>query len=348
MRIAYILPSLANKGPVIVVKELVAGLVVAGHDCIVFYFDNIVELEMDCTVRKIKLWDKIDFNDFDIIHTHMFRPDLYVRMHRSKNNSSLFVSTLHNPINYSQLKLSMSNLKALILHVLWNQSLKTFDKIVVLNKETKKDIEKNISNINVRIIFNGRNIATNHRISNEEDRFILEGIKEKYILIGTTSSIDKRKNLSQVVQSLVYLPGYAFVVVGDGPERLELQKLARQLMVSDRCIFLGYRQDAVKYQSYFDIFIMSSLSEGFPLALIEAAAYAKPTALSNISILTSIISSKEVVFFQIGNVNSLVQSITYLFENKESYSYSIREYYEKYLSRDNMIENHLILYHNKL
>lgn len=47
------LPNLSNTGPNIVAKDLCTGLVRKGHVCQVFYFDDIVELDMPCSIERI-------------------------------------------------------------------------------------------------------------------------------------------------------------------------------------------------------------------------------------------------------------------------------------------------------
>ena len=44
MKIAYIIPSLANKGPILVVRDLCVELLKIGHFCDVYYFDEIIKL----------------------------------------------------------------------------------------------------------------------------------------------------------------------------------------------------------------------------------------------------------------------------------------------------------------
>lgn len=83
MKIAFLLPSLANKAPIIVANELVRLLLEKGHSCDVYYFDDICELPFACSTYRVNFFSKIDFASYDIIHSHGLRPDLY--MGSSKN-----------------------------------------------------------------------------------------------------------------------------------------------------------------------------------------------------------------------------------------------------------------------
>jgi glycosyltransferase involved in cell wall biosynthesis len=66
------------------------------------------------------------------------------------------------------------------------------------------------------------------------------------------------------------------IVLGEGPERARLEELAVSLGIADRVGFLGYRMDRFSYLVQADLFLMSSKTEGFPNALIEAVAASVP------------------------------------------------------------------------
>lgn len=63
---------------------------------------------------------------------------------------------------------------------------------------------------------------------------------------------------------------WQLMIVGDGEERSSLEALARSLHVADRVVFAGHRKHLAPYLSEARIFVLPSLSEGYPNALIEA------------------------------------------------------------------------------
>lgn len=67
-------------------------------------------------------------------------------------------------------------------------------------------------------------------------------------------------------------PKLRLLVLGDGPERERLASLAVDLGIGDRVQFLGFQMNRLSYLVRADLFLMSSLTEGFPNALIEAIA----------------------------------------------------------------------------
>ncbi len=67
-----------------------------------------------------------------------------------------------------------------------------------------------------------------------------------------------------------------FVLVGEGPQRAELEQLAHALGIAEQVVFAGYRKDAVALLAEFDVLMMSSRTEGLPIAAYEAFAAGVP------------------------------------------------------------------------
>ncbi|MFN0070867.1 MAG: glycosyltransferase [Chloroflexota bacterium] len=67
-----------------------------------------------------------------------------------------------------------------------------------------------------------------------------------------------------------------FAIVGDGERRLELEQTTRELGLTDRVHFLGWRRDMRPVYADIDVVVLSSLNEGSPVAVIEALAAARP------------------------------------------------------------------------
>lgn len=72
-----------------------------------------------------------------------------------------------------------------------------------------------------------------------------------------------------------------FVLVGDGPLRTQLEAQAHSLGIASRVKFLGQRLDSQAVISMFDIFVLPSVIEGMPNALLEAMALEKPVVVTN-------------------------------------------------------------------
>jgi glycosyltransferase involved in cell wall biosynthesis len=67
-----------------------------------------------------------------------------------------------------------------------------------------------------------------------------------------------------------------FVIVGDGPEEAALRAQATELGIADRVVFTGYRRDVEKMFGMSDVIVLTSLWEGLPRVLVQAAAAGRP------------------------------------------------------------------------
>ena len=335
-----ILPSLSQTGPGIVARDLCSEFISMGHFCKIFYFDDIYGLELPCDAVKICSGNEIVIENWDIIHSHGFRPDqfVYKKLYKSSSRKCKFISTIHQPIDFKALHQTYNISKSIIGSLLWKKYLTVFDNIVVLNSDTQQKLPSNIIEKS-SVIFNGRTFSSGS--IDPDDEYLLKKITQKYKVIGTVSSITKRKGLEQIVKALPYLEDFAFVAIGDGDQKRKLEDLAKKLGVENRCIFLGYRSNSTDYLIYFDKFIMCTRSEGFPLALIEAASQGLPTILSDISILKAIVSPYIVDFYHLDNMNSLITTIKNSDSNK---GVKLKDFYNSYLTARCMAESYIKLY----
>ena len=72
------------------------------------------------------------------------------------------------------------------------------------------------------------------------------------------------------------------LLIGDGPERANLEKIASELGIKNSVIFAGLRGDINRCLQAMDLFIMPSLYEGFPVSLLEAQASGLPCVISDV------------------------------------------------------------------
>lgn len=96
--------------------------------------------------------------------------------------------------------------------------------------------------------------------------------------VGWVGRVSREKGLDvalKALSSLAHLP-VNLVVVGDGPDRADCERLALQLNLSGRVHWCGAVPDADRLFAAFDLFLLSSRSEGSPMVLFEAMATRTP------------------------------------------------------------------------
>jgi glycosyltransferase involved in cell wall biosynthesis len=86
------------------------------------------------------------------------------------------------------------------------------------------------------------------------------------------------------------------VIAGSGPEDAALRQLATQLRIEQRVIFLGFVTHLQRWMQAADGFVLSSLWEGLPMTLIEAAACALPAVATRVAGSSEVIAENETGF----------------------------------------------------
>ena len=120
------------------------------------------------------------------------------------------------------------------------------------------------------------------------------GIPPGTLVVGTAgrlSPVKAQADLLRAAQRILRKRQDArFLIVGDGPLRAELAALATQLGVDRACTFIGARQDIHELLAAMDIFVLPSLHEGIPMALLEAMALERPTVASAVGGIPEIVT----------------------------------------------------------
>ena len=125
--------------------------------------------------------------------------------------------------------------------------------------------------------------------------------------------IKAAKKLSQVY------PKVKVMIVGEGPQRHKLERLSKSLGLLDTVQFLGERKDVSRIFSLFDVFVLPSLWEGLPYALIEAGALGLAVVASNIDGNSEIIRDGETgVLVPPKDTDALAMSIIRLLSNEDT------------------------------
>jgi glycosyltransferase involved in cell wall biosynthesis len=101
-------------------------------------------------------------------------------------------------------------------------------------------------------------------------------------VIGSFGRLHEQKGYDVLVRALASVPDVRLVVIGEGPQRAELEQLAEQLGVGGRVDLIGWRDDARSWLETFDVFVLSSRFEGFPLSIVEAMLAGTPVIAADV------------------------------------------------------------------
>lgn len=100
-----------------------------------------------------------------------------------------------------------------------------------------------------------------------------QGLKQDDFIILSVGELNKNKNHIAIIRELPKVkPNIHYFIVGEGLIKNELLEQAKKLNVATRVHFLGHRSDIQYYYKIADLFLLPSLREGLPMALLEAMA----------------------------------------------------------------------------
>jgi len=149
-------------------------------------------------------------------------------------------------------------------------------------------LERHVPPRKISTIKNGIDTDTFRPIEPEEKSSIRRTLKLPLdgFIIGTVGRVVPVKNYPLLITAFSRLAATTddtyLVIVGDSEQAEELANLVRQLKLSERVVLAGAQTNTLDWYHAFDIFVLSSISEGTPLALLEAGACGLPCVVTNV------------------------------------------------------------------
>jgi glycosyltransferase involved in cell wall biosynthesis len=340
-KIAYIIPSLGSTGPVIALRDLIESLA-PFVVCDIYFFDSADNpIVFECSTKKISFFDRINEYEYDVIHSHMFRADLYVFINflfYRGNSRTKFISSCHNELE-KDLFFLYGKIISKMTTPLWKYIMNSFDKVVVNSKI--------LAEVNAlrkyEVISYIRNRSSKYLIPYTDEREISQFIEGRTV-IGYVASLTKRKNHLQIIRFLIKNSNYVAIFLGVGEELSSLQAIIRKNRIENQVLFLGYRQDSRPYYKYFDVYCSPSYSEGFSLSLIDSFSNKVPTVISKLSVWDDLTDKIETVFFQIDDDNSFSEAMKFTEFNRVDLAKNAFNFYIKRFSQDRVSGDYFRLY----
>ncbi len=138
-------------------------------------------------------------------------------------------------------------------------------------------------------------------------------------IVGTIANLYPTKGIKFLVEAAEHFKNdnrVIFVVIGDGSERKNLELQVTSYKLQKKFFFLGQLADAHKFLPAFDIFVLPSVKEGFPFALIEAMAAKVPAIATRVGAVPEIIDNgKNGFIVEPANPTALAGKIKELIHN---------------------------------
>lgn len=241
-----------------------------------------------------------------IIHGHGFKSDVFGLL-TSRLSGCRMMTTPHGWSVEKDIKLQ-------IYEQLDRVFFRLMDLVCPLSPALTEGLKDFIDASKLKLVYNGVDIDE-VRAAQSGDRKYVEDF-----VIGYIGRLVTLKNIETLLASFQLFTtsrlNVRLMIVGDGPERANLEYLAKQLGIEERIEFLGFREDAVACLKDFDVFVLPSLSEGIPRCIMEAMAASVPVVVSDIPGNRNLVSHGDTgLIFPVGDSCCLTEMLVQIMDN---------------------------------
>jgi glycosyltransferase involved in cell wall biosynthesis len=264
----------------------------------------------------------------DIIKTWLYDANIVGRLVQIFNPKIPIITTLHT-LEYEPETIRAANWSPYKI-----EGLRQIDKITTqltkphfaaCSQYVKKSFQKrlNLPESQMRVIYNGINPGLLECAADEPQqiRRDLNIPKDAFVYV-TVGRIDAMKNHALLLRAfpkvLLAVPQAYLTIVGMGVLEQELKDLANLLGIAQKVRFLGRRKDVGACLEMANVFVFPTLSEGHPLALVEAMFKKLPSIASNIEVLREVLTDNENgLLFNPNEPNDLAMAMIKLYRKPE-------------------------------
>jgi len=298
-------------------------------------------------IKYNNLYKTINHIKPDIIHTHHTLSGFFGRIFGKILKVPIIIATIHANMNgfnrYQQ--------------ILRGLTLNLADCIVCNSKNTLESFlpwqNKIIDVKKKRVIYNGVDInkVISYKSNNIRYKY---NIDKEVFLLGNVGRLVKKKNQKTLIKAFKVFKNdikeeTKLLIVGDGPLRTNLLSLVDDLNLKNDIIFTGLipRKEVYKIINSLDLFIMTSIFEGFCNAIVEAMVAGNSIIATNIQPLPEVIGEGNGIFFKKGDYKDLVNKMLKLYRDKnlkKELSLKAQKYAINNRSLEKCIQNYQNLY----
>lgn len=259
----------------------------------------------------LKLYRSFKRDHFDIVHTHSAKAS-FIFYHLNKILRLPHLATKHN-----------------------SRKGKIFNKIRDVTAVSKR-VAKSISHPST-IISNGIEPQLISPKKNSNSVF-------KLLSVGR---LDPIKGFDRLIREVSKLQvDYQLDIIGDGPQKEELEALIKVLKLEGKVRLLGYQKNIPQKMAESDIVIINSLSEGFTIVAIEALYYAKVLISTNVGGSDEILD--ENFIFEPDRLAEKIETIHKVYENYQQMFDQIRQQKKTSFLFSKSIDTYESIYHKLL
>ncbi|MCM8799271.1 MAG: glycosyltransferase family 4 protein [Candidatus Omnitrophica bacterium] len=266
----------------------------------------------------ISIYKFIKKNKIDIVHTHSSKAGILGRWAAKLAGVKFIFHTVHGWSFHPYQNWLINNLFIFLEKI---TSLFTDKFIVVCETDKFRGLLNRVGSEEKYVVIPYA-IELNVTKDIRDDSMKKElGIKDEDLVIGTISSLKPQKAPWDFVKVAFRVkenfPRAKFLFIGDGFLRERIERMVYNYGLKRDFIFTGWRKDIGRILPIIDIFVLTSLWEGVPIAVLEAMALAKPVVVTDTGGISEIIKDKFNGFLvRCGDVEKISSIILNLLKDK--------------------------------
>jgi len=278
------------------------------------------EHSLYCLSLASKMIEVVEYEKLDIVHVHYAIPHavsayLAKQIIKRTNSDLKIITTLHGT------DITLVGLEPSFLPLV-KFSIEESDGVTAVSRFLK---EKTITNYNIdkdiEVIYNFIDTELFKPGVNEEIRKRLAPNGEKLLMHTSNFRPVKRvPDTIRVLEKVLKEIPTRLILIGDGPDRSECERLARELGIEKNVCFLGKQDGLHELLGSADLFLMPSQSESFGLSALEAMSCGVPVISSSVGGLPELNIHNETGFIaEIGDIDRMAKYTIDLLTNKRKY-----------------------------
>lgn len=200
--------------------------------------------------------------------------------------------------------------------------------------------ERHFNHGKVTVIHNGINLPACDCFQRKSDRL------DNTLQVCTIARLAPSKDLPTLIHAASILVSQtfpaSFTIIGDGPDRTDLENLCDSLGIAHTVHFLGWQDQIPLLLSKFDLYVQTSITEGFGLSVAEAMACCLPVIATNVGSLPEIVVHERTgLLIPPGSPSALAGAIRYLGQHlglRKRMGLAGRQRVEQLFSADRMVQ----------
>jgi glycosyltransferase involved in cell wall biosynthesis len=298
LHVSYLTGGLADRG---YDTTLVAGTIARGEESMAFVADayNVHVATLDALHREIspvrdaraiiRLARLIRQERPTILHTHTAKAGAVGRIAALLAGNArppIVVHTFHGHV----LRGYFGPLRTFAFRRLERWLAKTTTALVAVSPEVRDDLvalgvapASKFAVVRLGIELDSR-VGSNGDVRAETRKQL--GLSGDPFVVGWVGRMTAVKRTDEVVRVLRRLVDRGvdarLLLVGDGPDRDQLERHAHELGVIRRCLFLGYQDEVARWYDAMDVLLLPSVNEGTPVSVIESLAAERPAVATRV------------------------------------------------------------------